>query len=108
MKGPIREGERKPGPLVEQALRSLMSDDEKAGQDAISVIGIYDKDGESAHEKRKDTTDSDISVLPAWIDDHLWDFGVVRPVDHLPLVVLNIALDIMRLPTDGRLIPQRF
>ena len=128
MKDHILGGERKPGPLVEQALHSLMSDDAKAGQEAISVIGIFgeggedearqDYDREPKYEKDEDGEDADgeddlnISVLPARVNSY-WDNGIVfvpgnRLVQFPSMMVQNTALDIMRLATNGRLTPQRF
>lgn len=128
MEGTVGEGEPKAGPLVEKALRSLMSDDEKEGQDAITVIGMTDNDGKIPHEPLIvakeaviDIPDSKISVQPASLeDDEFWDFGSVRPLGDNPdndlytvsyrgnIMVQKPSLEILRLATDGNLTPRRF
>lgn len=123
----IREGEPAPGPLVKHALRSLMSDDEKEGQDAITVIGSTDDDGnlaEDADDNTKDIPnlpDTKIRVQPCCIDNKgFWDCGSVPPCGDNQddkyyivsygqnIMVQNTAFDILRGATSGRMTPERF
>lgn len=124
--GVVGEGDPKAGPLLEQALRLLVSEDEE-GQDAITVIGIFDEDGNLPHEGREvakeeviKIPDSKICIRPAFVDIEFWDFGAVRPLGDNPdndlctvssggtLMVQNTSLEILCLATNGRLTPQRF
>lgn len=112
-----------PGSFLNLAVRSLISEDEKEGQNAISVIGVADSSGNLPTESyvyAKDIPNSKICIQPACSHQSFGQFGaVVPPGDDLTggfylvsrganLMVQNTSLDILRLATDQKLTPERF
>lgn len=124
MEGSGNTAEETAGPLVQQALRALMDDDEKQGQDTISIIGSKDDDGnldeDGSAVQARDTPDEKLVVQSAFVDEGFWDFGSVTLSPENPdnqyyivsfgsnIMVQTAALTILQLATEARMTPRRF
>ncbi|KAH7924779.1 hypothetical protein BV22DRAFT_1112632 [Leucogyrophana mollusca] len=113
-----------PGPLVLEALRVILDEDERRGQEDITVIGAIHADGEPfsddpdgfGEDEVEAVADSDIRSISHCTMGETWDMGDVesrytgqsyRISYGCCMMVQSASLAIMPLATNGRLTPQR-
>jgi len=113
-----------PGPIVLEALETLVDGHEKQGQEDVTVIGAIGKDGVPVSGDGMNRTealripDSSLRVIPHCQMGDSWDFGFVDPPgpetndNYLVsygtnIMVQTTSLRILSLATSGRMTPQR-
>ncbi|KZP13925.1 hypothetical protein FIBSPDRAFT_1049095 [Athelia psychrophila] len=128
---PVRcEDKHVPGPLVEEAIKTLVDDEDEEWMDNVTVIGLADNRGKlighqdkslRAEKKGFDVgrlRDAPILSDHCYVDRDSWEYGdILSKTKRKPTVyhvsqgvcfmVLTRTLAIMRRATDGQLTPQR-